>query len=64
MDWVVRLAGETDAEGVGRVLGSAYAGFDLPGEGRGRLADAQAAITAPPHLLLRSGRDFVAERDG
>jgi GNAT superfamily N-acetyltransferase len=63
-DWVVRLAGEADAEGVGRVLHSAYAGFDLPGQDRARLAEALAAIIAPPLHLLRSGRYFVAERDG
>jgi GNAT superfamily N-acetyltransferase len=62
-DWVVRLAREADAEGVGRVLHSAYAGFDLPGQDRACLAEALAAITAPPLPLLRSGRYFVAERE-
>jgi GNAT superfamily N-acetyltransferase len=64
MDWAVRLARDQDAEGVGRVLQSAYAGFALPGRDAGSLAAALAAIVTPPLHLLRSGRYFVAERQG
>ena len=64
LDWAVRLANEADAERVGSVLRSAYARFDLPGHDRDRLTGALAAITAPPLPLLRSGRYFVAEREG